>query len=103
MINVIKIQNNSALNGEDTRLVFGPDLNQPCPGVVPLHLSQGEPEVPGHDVGPAGRPVIPLQVLQVAEEDCVHCRGVHREQHTEQSEQNIAVERKLVIFYLAVM
>ena len=71
------------------------DLNYPSFGVVPLHLAKGEPEVPGHGVGPPGGPVIPLQVLQVAEEDCVDCRAVDREHHTE---QNIADEKKTDIF-----
>ena len=88
--NDIKVQKKSTLNSEDAGLVF--DLNHPCPGLVPLHLAEGEPEVPGHGVGPPGGPVIPLQVLQVAEEDCVDCRAVDREQHTEQnSPENINI------------
>ena len=61
------------------------DLNTACPGVLPLQLAEGQPQLSGHDVGPAGRAVIPLQVLQVAEEDRVDGRGVHREQHTDNS------------------
>ena len=60
------------------------DLNYPRVGVVPLHVAECEPQLPGHDVGPAGGAVIPLQVLQVAEEDGVDSRAVDREQHTEQ-------------------
>ena len=55
------LQNSLSLNSEDAGLVF--DLNHPCPGLVPLHLAECEPEVPGHGVGPPGGPVIPLQVL----------------------------------------
>ena len=67
------------------------DLNYPCVGLLPLQLAECEPQLPGHDVGLAGGAVVPLQVLQVAEEDCVDRRAVHREQHTE---QNSAVQRK---------
>ena len=76
------------------------DPNYPRVGVVPLQVAECEPQLPGHDVGPAGGAVIPLQVLQVAEEDCVDCRAVDREQHTEQNCQSSPGK---TLSYLAIM
>ena len=48
------------------------------------NVTQHQPGLPAHHEGPGAAPVVPLQVLQVAEEQCVHCRAVHGEQDTEQ-------------------
>ena len=49
----------------------------------------------GHDEGPGGGAVIPLQVLQVAEEQSVYCGAVHRE---EKAEKNIRMRGKECLF-----
>ena len=57
--------------------------NHPSPVLAPgsfLHISQDLMEPAGHEVRPLLAPVVPLQVLQEAEEEGVHRHGVHREE-----------------------
>ena len=45
-----------------------------------LHISQDLMEPAGHEIWPLLAAIVPLQVLQEAEEEGVHRHGVHREE-----------------------
>ena len=51
-----------------------------------LHLAKDFLETSGHVVRPLAAPVVPLEVLQEAEEESVNSHGVHTEERAEAKE-----------------